>query len=309
MPPPAGIELRHLRYFVAVFDELHFGRAAERLHIAQPPLSQAIRKLEEALGVQLLVRTSRAVEATPAGVILAEEARRALATFEFAVSEARQAGRADSTLRMGCVSYLPNSRLQLFLTELKKRDEHVQHEVTHLPGAEQVDRLRSGQLDLGVFMNPDDYPELEYEPLFPSEQISAIVRKGDRLAEKPVLRPEDLASATILTYPRAANPVLYDRYMGRMEDAGFRFRARHEIGTDSRDVLLAVATGLGVALGPASVVEIAEEGQSVVHRPLDPEVRYPDMAVAWRASMPRRLRPRLGAVREAARELYAAAAA
>jgi DNA-binding transcriptional LysR family regulator len=292
-----------------VFEELHFGRAAARLHISQPPLSQAIRKLEEALGVQLFVRTSRAVEATPAGVILAEGARRAIASFELAVSEAREEGSGDSTLRMGCVAFLPSSRLQLFLTELKKRDEHLQPDVTHLPGAAQVDRLRSGQLDLGVFMNPDDFPELEYEPLFPSEPISAIVSNGDRLAQKPVLRPEDLASATLLTYPRAANPVLYDRYMRRIEDAGFHFRRRHEIGTDGRDVLLAVATGLGVALGPASVVELAEEGQSVVQRPLDPELRYPDMSVAWRANTPGRLLPRLGAVRQAARELYRAAAA
>jgi DNA-binding transcriptional LysR family regulator len=89
----ANVELRHLRYFLAVFEELHFGRAAARLHMAQPPLSQAIRKLEEELGVQLLQRTSRVVRATDAGRVFAEEARKVFACLDRAVSEARRAGR------------------------------------------------------------------------------------------------------------------------------------------------------------------------------------------------------------------------
>src|SRR2546423_14881748 len=98
---PIQIELRHLRYFLAVVEELHFGRAAERLYIAQPPLSQAIRRLEEELGVQLLQRTSRVVTATEAGRVFADEARKVFAALDQAVVEARRAGGLGGALRIG----------------------------------------------------------------------------------------------------------------------------------------------------------------------------------------------------------------
>ena len=98
-PTRTAVEIRHLRYFLAVSDELHFRRAAERLHIAQPPLSQAIQKLEAALGVQLFERTSRAVMPTEAGVVFAEEARKILAALEHAVSKTR--GAANGRVRRG----------------------------------------------------------------------------------------------------------------------------------------------------------------------------------------------------------------
>ena len=310
MPAAAGIELRHLRYFLAVFEELHFGRAAERLHIAQPPLSQAIRKLEQELGVELFVRTSRAVEATPAGRALADEARRVLASFEFAVMEARRVGHGDAPLRIGCVSFLPTERLQRFLTALSDRDANFRAEVSHLWGLEQVERLRAGRLDLGVLMYVEDYADLELEPLFPGEEIWAFVPRGHDLAEQAAVTPGDLASETMLTFPRALNPVLYDRYMRLFAEEGYRFARLHELNSqDPRDVLLAVAGGLGVAIGPSSLPEIGEEGRSVIGRPLHPPLRLPDVVVAWRASAPRRLRSRLEAVREAARELHAAASA
>jgi DNA-binding MarR family transcriptional regulator len=98
LPQPA-IELRHLRYFLAVSEELHFGRAAERLYIAQPPLSQAIRKLERELGVSLLRRTSRVVTQTEAGRVFAEDARNVLASFDRALAEARKAGGVGTNIR------------------------------------------------------------------------------------------------------------------------------------------------------------------------------------------------------------------
>jgi DNA-binding transcriptional LysR family regulator len=310
MPSAAGIELRHLRYFLAVFEELHFGRAAERLHIAQPPLSQAIRKLEQELGVELFLRTSRAVEATPAGRALADEARGVLESFEFAVREARRVGGGDAPLRIGCVSFLPTAQLQRFLAELKSRDASFRAEITHLWGPEQVERLRAGGLDLGVLLYTEDDAELEYVPLYPGEQIWAFLPPEHDLAEKEALTPEDLASETVLTFPRAVSPVLYDRYMRLFAEAGYRFPDLHELNSqDPRDSLLAVAGGLGIACGPSSLPEVGEEGRSVIGRPLNPPLLLPDVVVAWRASAPRRLRSRLTAVREAARELHQAATA
>jgi DNA-binding transcriptional LysR family regulator len=305
-PASAGIDLRHLRYFLAVYDELHFGRAAERLHIAQPPLSQAIRKLEQELDVQLFLRTSRAVEATPAGTVLAEEARRVLAGFDFAITETREIGRGNSPLKIGCLQWLPTARLQRFIAELKKRDENLRTEVTHLLGSDQVDRLRSGQLDLGVLWHPQEYPELEYSPLYPGGAIGVCLPADHRLADKNALTPDDLAGETLIMFPRASNPAFFDRVKALLEDAGYAFRGVHETSTDPRDMLLAVEGGLGVALTPTFVGEFAEV-RSLVHRALDPEILLPDLIVAWRANAPRRLHSFLSAVRESAAVLYAAA--
>jgi DNA-binding transcriptional LysR family regulator len=305
-PASAGIDLRHLRYFLAVYEELHFGRAAERLHIAQPPLSQAIRKLEQELGVQLFLRTSRAVEATPAGRVLAEEARRVLASFDFAVTETRQVGCGSSPLKIGCLLWLPTVRLQHFIAELKKRDQSLRTEVTHLLGRDQVERLRSGQLDLGVLWHPEDYPELEYSPLFPGGAIGVALPSEHRLANKEVLTPDDLATETLIMFPRSSNPAFFEKLEAMLHGAGYTFSGVHETSTDPRDMLLAVEGGLGVALTPTFVEELGE-GRSLVYRPLDPEILLPDLIVAWRANAPRRLRSLLTAVRESAAVLYEAA--
>lgn len=304
MPASHGIELRHLRYFLAVFEELHFGRAAERLHIAQPPLSQTIRKLEQELGVELFVRTSRAVEATPAGETLAEEARKALASFDFALSEARRMGSRDEPLRIGCISFLSTTRLQRFLAELKKLDADLQAEITHLWSVEQVERLRAGRLDLGLFLYTHDHAEIDCEPVFPGEELNLFVPPEHHLAEKPVVTPADVASETLITIPRAVNPILYDRFMGLLAERGYSFAGLHVLrANDPRDALLAVAGGLGVVSGPSSLAELGDEGRALVGRPLDPPLRLPDIVVGWRASAPRRIRTLLASLREAAREL------
>src|SRR2546423_1525620 len=145
---PIQIELRHLRYFLAVVEELHFGRAAERLYIAQPPLSQAIRRLEEELGVQLLQRTSRVVTATEPGRVFAEEARKVLATFDHAVDAARRAGGTGPALRLGCTPHVPMERLRRFIRAISERDGNVLPHVTHIAAHEQVNLLHAMELDV-----------------------------------------------------------------------------------------------------------------------------------------------------------------
>jgi DNA-binding transcriptional LysR family regulator len=308
MPLGAGIELRHLRYFLAVYEELHFGRAAARLHMAQPPLSQAIRKLEDELGVELFVRSSRAVKPTAAGTVLAEEARRAIASVEFAIAEARQVGLGERPLRVGCLTFLPTNRLEQFLSELKQHNGELRTEVTHLVSREQIERLRSGSLDLGVLISSQDYPDLDYEPMLPSGGVVALIPNGHRLAEKQVLTPDDLAFESLVFFPRSANPALYDGVLGMLEDGGYRFAERHEGSSDPRDILLAVEGGLGIAFIQEAFAGIAD-GRPVVVRPIDPQLVLPDVIVAWRTNAPRRLRALLPAVRDIARGLYAGAAA
>jgi DNA-binding transcriptional LysR family regulator len=306
MPSPSSIDLRHLRYFLAVYEELHFGRAAERLHIAQPPLSQAIRKLENELGVTLFERTSRAVKPTPAGETLAEEARKVLASFNFAVSEARRAGIREAPLRIGCAGMLPTVRLQRFVHELKKRDANLRTEVIRIWAEEQIERLRGGLLDLGVFMRVDEHPDLEYEPLFRGEPVHVFLPSGHALAEKTTVTPNDLACEMRISFPRTINPAYQDRFASALESAGYRFAGRHEISSeDPRDALLAVAGGLGVVFGGPSLRELGDEGNELIMRPIDPPLELPATVVAWRASAPRALRSSLTAVRDVAKTVCA----
>jgi DNA-binding transcriptional LysR family regulator len=301
---PPRVEIRHLRYFLAVSEELHFGRAAERLHIAQPPLSQAIRKLEAELGVLLLERTSRVVSVTPAGAVFAELARKVLAEFEVAVAEARRAGGA-SAFRIASLPHLPIELLLSFLDALNDRNLAYRPHVTHLPSLEQVRRLRAGELELGVFHDPGETEGLEQEPLFPGELLAAFLAEGHPLAERSILGPEDFRDE-VLIVSHEVNPALHDRWLGLIEQAGYRFRSMYDAGgMDGRDVILAVAEGLGTGLEPFSLAEVAGAGGLVVRRRIDPPIRMPDTVVAWRADPPPQLRKVLADVRTVARRLRA----
>jgi DNA-binding transcriptional LysR family regulator len=303
-----AIEFRHLRYFLAVSEELHFGRAARKLHISQPPLSQAIRKLETELGVQLFERTSRVVKLTEAGRIFAEEARKVLADVELAVGAARRATGAASMLRIGCVPHLPIEHLLAFLEALYERSPNDRPQVTHITSGEQVARLRSAELDVGIFNDDGEEEGLEEEPLFPREPLVAFLAPDHPLAEHAVLGPSDLARENLVVFPQAASVAPHDRWLALLERAGYRFaRVREAGGPDPRDLLLAVAGRLGVMLAPASLAAVSDAGALVARRELDPPVMLANIVVAWRANPPARLQESLLVVREIARELRAAA--
>jgi DNA-binding transcriptional LysR family regulator len=307
-PPSHGIELRHLRYFVAVSEQLHFGRAAERLFMAQPPLSHAIRKLEDELGVQLLNRSTRQVTLTEAGTVFAAEARNVLASVAGAVEQARVVGGVDDALRIGCVPHLPIERLQQFLTALRERDPRPPR-VSQCAEPEQVRLLLSGELDLGILAAAiSSYPELKTEPLFPGERLAALLPRNHRLAGRHVLSPGDLDDEDLVLFPRGQHPALHDWLRAAIQDAGYRFRAVNEAaGPTARDLLLAVVAGHGIAFAPRAPEEVDAAAQVVVWRPLDPPLSMPDTDIAWNARAPRPLQTKLRAARAIARELHAAA--
>jgi DNA-binding transcriptional LysR family regulator len=309
-PPPSsrdrtalGIEVRHLRYFLAVFEELHFGRAAEALHMAQPPLSQAIRKLEDNLGVQLLERTSRVVSPTEAGRAFAEQARRVLASLDLAVVEARRAGALETDLRIGCVHDLPLERVLRLLAALKEHEPAVRPQVTHLSSVEQVRRLRRGELDLGVFHHAQEHADIEMQPLFAGAPMVALLPSGHPLAAKQVLGHRELRDEVLVSLSRADNPPLHDRILESIEGAGYRFRGVHEVGgADVRDLLPAVAQNIGVAFAPSALVEMSEGNVGVV-RPLNPAPAMPETVVAWHPNPRRWPQTVLDGVRAVARKL------
>jgi DNA-binding transcriptional LysR family regulator len=299
-----AIELRHLRYFVAVSEELHFRRAAERLHIAQPPLSQAIRKLEDELGVTLLRRTSRVVTLTEAGRVFAEQARSVLAGLDLAVAEARRAGGAGSILRIGCAPQLPIQPLLRFLAALHERDSTSSTEVVNLSAREQVRRLLDRDLELGIFSHVEDFEGIELEPLFAGEPLAAFLPPDHSLAGRGVLRPGDVRDQPGVIFARGASPALHDWLLTAFARCGYRFESLQEAGgLQSRDLLLTVASGLGIAFLPRSLGGIGEAGPIVTRLRLDPPLQMPETVIAWRANPPRQLRSRLATTQAIASEL------
>jgi DNA-binding transcriptional LysR family regulator len=305
---PAAIEIRHLRYFLAVIEELHFRRAAERLHIAQPPLSQAIRKLESELGVQLFNRTSRVVTPTEAGRALATEAANVVAAFDRAIAEARRAGGLTDLLRVGCVPHLPLPRLQAFLAALNAHEPRARPRVTHLPGSEQIEQIHAGALDLGIFDDVGEVAGVNSEPLFEGEPICAFVPPGHALAEKTRIGPADLRDEVLVTPPREGDPVLHDRVMEILEQAGFAYAGIREASSrNGRDIMLAVAGGLGLGIGPASYASASATAVLVTPRQLSPSIQWPDTVIAWHDDPARHLGAILEDVREIARQVRSGA--
>jgi DNA-binding transcriptional LysR family regulator len=290
---------------VVVSEELHFRRAAERLHIAQPPLSQAIRKLEDELGVVLLERTSRAVSLTAAGRVFVDEAHEVLASFDRAVAEARRAGGVRPDLRVGCTPYLPIDKVLLFLSALGDKEPGARPHVKHALPVEQVRGLRSDELDIGIFPDVLDDARIEREPLFPGEGLAVFLAQGHPLAAKQELGPDDFGEETLVAFPPAVNPGFADWLLATLESARYRFRDLQEVGgAHLRDQLLAVAAGQGVAFLPASLKEIDEAGALVIRRPLERPLSMPNTIVAWHAKVPPQLQPLIAAVREIAQQLY-----
>ncbi|SDD77392.1 LysR family transcriptional regulator [Paraburkholderia lycopersici] len=259
------MELKQLRYFVAVAEELHFGRAARRLFISQPALSFDIRKFEEQLGVQLLERTNRAVALTNAGNVLLEEARRLLEQAEeVRCIAARSAHGLAGRLRIGFV----NSMLYRGLPEAVRRFEvdHPAVEVVlrEMNTAEQVQALQRLQIDLG-FAHWGRFPaEVRSDVLF-SEPFLCCLPEGHRLARKRRIELATLAREPFILFPRSVSPHYHDQIIATCVEAGFSPQIRHEARL-WQTVVTMVEFGMGIALVPAALG--AAGGARVVFRPL-----------------------------------------
>jgi DNA-binding transcriptional LysR family regulator len=196
-------------------------------------------------------------------------------------------------------------RLFDFVRTLRAREPGVAIQVTHLISLDQLKLLRDGELDLAIVIDPEDDPDLEIEPLFPGEVIAACLPTGHRLAGRQIIRPQDLHDETLVCSGRSINPAAHARSLDRLAAAGYRFRRVEETGAATgRDLVVSIASGCGIGLAPTSLEELSEAHNEVILRPLDPPVRMPPTAVAWRVDAPPELRPILGTVRSIARELF-----
>jgi DNA-binding transcriptional LysR family regulator len=249
------VELRHLRYFVAVAEELHFRRAAERLYVAQPAVSEQIRKLEAELGVRLFDRTHRSVALTQAGSALLAEARRVLHQAEIAQRAARNAHEsAGSKLRIGYVpDALPASvprALQALASDVPNVTITLETGATH----QLIQSVRDEQLDAVVVGLPAPAKGLHVTSLGDQSLVAAIPT-GDPKAFESDLTLERLAAKRLVMLPRDSNPALHDAIIALTRDAGSPPELVEAPEPRVEAVLLAVAAGAGVALLPASVAQ------------------------------------------------------
>lgn len=262
------IELRQFRYFLAVAEELHFGRAAERLGIAQPPLSQQIRKLERTLGVALFWRSKRRVELSEAGRVLMDESRRLLAAADQAVIAAQRAGRGEAgNLRIGYTTGC--TFIQTVVDLLRRyREDHpgVVLSLAEMHTTQQLDALADGRIDLAFIRSrlaDPDQEFLSFELL--QEPLIAALPAGHPAAASEAVALASLASEPFVLFPRTVGTGVFDTIIAACRDAGFIPRVVQE-APQFTSIIGLVSAGLGVALIPSALSRVRLDG--VAYRPL-----------------------------------------
>ncbi len=270
------MDLRHLRYFTAVADERHFGRAARRLRIAQPPLSRQIQALEAELGFSLFDRSSRQVTLTAAGEALFAQVHRVFDALDLALSDARRAA-AGKTGRIvvGYPSSVAFSGLVELLRAFRARSPDVELVLRELPPQEQLEWLLDGRLDVGFIRGPIEQPELEWR-VVRRESLVVALPTNHPLAKKAILHVAQLAREPFVTFPRARGPAFFDMLMRLCHDAGFTPRIVQE--APQLDLVSLVATGFGVSILPGSVRAARRPG--VVFRAIHGAPRA-DLLIVW----------------------------
>jgi DNA-binding transcriptional LysR family regulator len=274
------MELRTLRYFATLAEELHFGRAAQRLAITQPPLSVAIRGLEEELGVTLFARTRRHVALTHAGVTFLEHARAILARADEAVREAQAADRGEiGRLAIGFMSASIFTLMPAVLREFAAHHPGVRLDLRELTLPQQIAALRAGDLHAGFVRPPVTDAELT-SALLLQEPLLVALPSGHPLTASSRIRAARLASEPFVMFQRAPGLVLYDLVLGFCLQQGFAPHVAQE-ATQTHAVIGLVSAGIGIALVPASAQEIRLRG--VEFRPLAEKSPPVGTCLAWRS--------------------------
>ena len=264
------MELRHLRYVIALAKELNFGRAAERLNISQPPLSQQIRQVEDELGVKLFHRTKRTVELTEAGRVFVEGAREILALVERTAATAVAASRGEiGELTVGTVTTTDNGFYRILIAILRAFSTQypdVRLRLRTLNVQQQLEYLHEGRIDVGFVTMPIADARLVTERVR-GEPLAVALPEGHALTRTKAVAPAALAAEHLIVMSRHLNPGFYDLVISFFRAAGFSM-----ITSDEADGILSslalVAAGRGVAVLPISLLEIERPG--IIMRPFAP---------------------------------------
>ncbi|RPF19902.1 LysR substrate-binding domain-containing protein [Myceligenerans xiligouense] len=276
------ISPRLLRYFLAVAEELHFGRAAARLYISQPSLSHQIRRLEQALQTPLFVRSSRQVHLTSAGRTLLKEAPVALTALEQALEQTRLAGSGSAgTLRLGYTPVSSFGTFTVLLAALQEEHPDLTIDAREIFSAEIPERLSTGRLDVGLALAPQPFDGVGDEVLR-REAVSALLSTRHRLAVAPKIPLAQLRDETLLLFPRRLAPAYYDGIVAACQEAGFSPDIRAFEDPPVNAMLARLSGGREVGLAPASFAEHAANlGSSLTVRDVvDPQIAA-DLSMMW----------------------------
>ncbi|HEY2023589.1 LysR family transcriptional regulator [Paraburkholderia sp.] len=296
---PTIPDLRQLRYFVTVAEEKHFGRAAVRLSMTQPPLSQAIRALEQTLGVELFARTKRSVELTPVGADLLPEVQRLLAAAEGLRPLAQSLARGEAgVLSLAFVSTADYGLLPLLLRDFGVRHPRVRLELTEATSDVQVDELVAGRINAGLVIAPLPPRHAAQLSWLPIAREPLIIAMSTEMAQRvpgaasnaepngavaewldAPLSLRDLADAPLVIFPRRLAPGFYDIIMDCYGVAGLTPRIGQE-AIQMQTIVSLVSAGMGVALVPQSLRNLRRTG--VVYRPLSESVPAIETGLVWR---------------------------
>ncbi|MGO4280804.1 DNA-binding transcriptional regulator, LysR family [Cupriavidus sp. OV038] len=279
----ATMEIRDLRMFMALAEELHFGRAAERLRISQPPLTKHIQQLEEQLGVMLFDRNKRSVRLTPAGAALVQEARRILNQAEVALQVVRRAQQGETgTLRIGFVAAVVYIGIEALFARLHRELAGVETVWEEMGSSEQVEALRKDRIDLGFAQVPMGVGEMAAH-LVASVPLAAALPATHRLAGRAKIDVAALADEPFIVIPRESAPGYFDLTAATCLAGGFSPNFRH-YAKHLLSVISLVALGRGVALVPRTLGTAAVPG--VVLKPLTGAPAHAQYSAIWHPGNP-----------------------
>jgi len=259
------MDFRHLKYFVAVADEQNFTRAAERLHISQPPLSRQIQDLEEELGTPLFERGSRPLKLTDAGRFFYGHATRLLEQAAQAVRSTKRIAQLERRLVVGFVSSTMYGALPLLVRKFRAANPQTELALTEMSTVEQIEALKTGRIDVGFGRVRLDDPSIKREILREERLVVAIPAEHELAGGEGPLTLRDVAARTLLVYPRTPRPSYADQVLSLLRDLALEPASVLEV-QEMQTALGLVASGMGLCVVPASVHRLRPD--EVVYRPL-----------------------------------------
>ncbi len=272
------MELRHLHYFVAVAEELNFSRAAERLHMAQPPLSQQIRQLEEELEFQLFHRTKRSVQLTEAGQVFLTEAKKILQQVDRSIQTGRQANRGEvGHLVVGFVSSAAYNILPPILQTFRRSLPDVTLELRELTTNQQLQLLLDGKIDVGFVRPPVEPFDIQSEIIF-HESLMVALSASHPMRKRAKVSIQALAEEPFILFPRSLAPGLYDPIISLCQRAGFSPNVVQE-AIQMQTIVSLVAAEMGIAIVPASLQNLQRSG--VVYKPFREQTPSVAISLIW----------------------------